>query len=72
MKEREFQICNSETMIQFFTPSDNKNKMREVLLKYEDFYFSKMNLSQNINFKTFILKDTSKYFSIFSTVLNTF
>ena len=46
-------------MTQYFTPSKNENKMREYLLKFEDFNFSKMNFSQNMNFKALKLKDTS-------------
>jgi hypothetical protein len=42
--------------------------MREHLLKFEDFNFSKMNFSQNMNFKALILKDTSKYFGIFNGI----
>ena len=57
-----FQICNSETTIQYLTPSDNENKMREDLPKFEDSMFfldELMPHSEVQNFKT------RKFFIIF-------
>ena len=67
-----FQTCNSETTIQYLTPSDNENKMREDLPKFEDSMFFLDELSQNIKFKTLKLKNSSLHFGIFSTVFLTF
>ena len=52
-------------MIQYFTPSDNENEMREVLTKFEDSKFFQDDLSLNIKFKTLKLVHIYLHFGIF-------
>ena len=52
-------------MIQYFTPSDNENKMLEDLQKFEDFMFSQDELKPQSEAQKLKLALTSFHFGIF-------